>query len=171
VSGAVSWPDRDVPAVCFACILLASKAESVRCRLDVLMKYVQQLRKVLPPYGQDAAAQALGHVPTRHDILKYEHSVLQSLQNTSCVALETHTGSVVHALFGKADVPPDMRLAVLNFFNNRAYTDSDLCLQKDMCLQKDREAVIVAAIMYIAEVAAHLGPPGQWQPPDDLCDR
>jgi hypothetical protein len=132
----------------------------------VLMRYVQQLSSVLPPYSQDGAtaAQALRTVPTSHDILKYEYSLLHSLQNTTCVAFERH--SVVNTLFEKADVPPGMRLAVLNFLNSRAYTDSALCLQKQ------REAVIVAAIVYTAQVAAQLKTPAQcWQPPDDLCDR
>jgi hypothetical protein len=129
------------------------------------MRYVQQLSSVLPPYDQaDATARASTTVPTAHDILKYEYSLLHSLQNTTCVALERY--SVVNPMCEKADVPPDMRLAVLNFFNSRAYTDSALCLQKD------REAVIVAAIVYTAQVAAQLGSPAQcWKPPDDLCDR
>jgi hypothetical protein len=130
------------------------------------MRYVQQLSSVRPPYDQEGttAAQASRTVPTRHEILKYEYSLLQSLQNTTCVALERH--SVVNTLFEKADVPPGMRLAVMNFFNSRAYTDSGLCLQKD------RGAVIVAAIVYRAQVAAQLETPAQcWQQPDDLCDR
>ena len=165
------WDPDQLPALCFACLTVACKAEDQHQYIPNVLKIGEHLRHRLPPYGHGNTAN--GAVPSRkEDILHFEQALYRMLGADTTVdhgvaasakelAQRDCDAYALTRVFDALYMPTDLRKQLRLAFLTRPYTDCDLCLQKD------KMAVIAAMILFqqewtaaeAAHTAEHSGAP------------
>jgi hypothetical protein len=114
-----------------------------------MLKIINTISTVLPPYRPGTPAVSRGHAPTVDDVSMYERQLLAAVQfDTAAVAAQPIT--LLSTVLRKCEWDPRLQQLVETLLCSRAYTDSDLCLQCSVQL------VVAAAVLYLQLVSQHI---------------
>ncbi|CAM9402199.1 unnamed protein product, partial [Discosporangium mesarthrocarpum] len=143
----LDFPREDLPAVCLACLLAASKAEDINIKIRMLMPVLERLQPNLPPF--EKIILPLGKMPTKQEasliysVADYEYKV--QLSRGFDLDVDHPTDLIADALV-ETGAPEEVGEAVFKVLCSRTYTDSTLCLKDDP------EGCLCAAFLYAVQV-------------------
>ncbi|CAM9833525.1 unnamed protein product, partial [Choristocarpus tenellus] len=122
----LSFPRQDLPAVCLACLLAASKAEDCNAKLDRLVGLMDRLQPNLPPF--ESVIFPLGKMPTKQEVINYEYKIL--LSRGFDLQMQ-HPTDLLPQVLVETQAPEEVGHIVFDALCSRAYTDCTLCLEED----------------------------------------